>query len=110
MSNFSQFFNSKTTIDIEGKQQLKSKDLIGKKLTITDYNLCKLKHGDTAIVTFKEYPDGFWFSSQTVTDLLTSIEHAGQHEALVTDGGLAIKLGERENKQGTSTYITVEEA
>ena len=109
MSNFSQFFNTQPTIDIEGKTQLKTPDLLGKKITINDYSLCTLSHGDTAIVIFKEYPDGFWFASKTVTDLLTSIENAGQHEALVNDG-LAVILGEKENKKGTSKYITVEEA
>ena len=109
MSNFSQFFNSKATIDIEGKQQLKTQDLIGRKLTITEYSLCKLSHGDTAIVIFKEYPDGFWFASKTVTDLLTSIENAGKHKDLAAEG-MAIILGEKENKKGTSKYITVEEA
>ena len=109
MSNFSQFFNTPSKVDIDGKQQLKSADLFNQKLTITDYSLCKLSHGDTAIVIFKEYPNGFWFASKTVTDLLTSIEHAGQHDTLVKDG-LAVMLGERENKQETSKYITVEEA
>ena len=109
MSNFSQFFNTQPTIDIEGKTHLKTPDLLGKKLTINEYSLCKASHGDTAIVIFKEYPDGFWFASKTVTDLLTSIENAGQHEALVNDG-LAVILGEKENKKGTSKYITVEEA
>ena len=58
---------------------------------------------------FKEYPDGFWFASKTVTDLLTSIENAGKHGELVF-AGMAIILGEKENKKGTSKYITVEEA
>ena len=109
MSNFSQFFNSKATIDIEGKQQLKTQDLLGKKITINDYSLCTLSHGDTAIVLFKEYPDGFWFASKTVTDLLTSIENAGKHGELVFEG-MEVILREKANKQGTSKYITVEEA
>ena len=109
MSNFSQFFNTQPTIDIEGKTHLKTPDLLGKKLTINEYSLCKASHGDTAIVTFKEYPDGFWFASKTVTDLLTSIENAGKHGELVF-AGMAIILGEKENKKGTSKYITVEEA
>jgi len=109
MSNFSQFFNTQPTIDIEGKTHLKTPDLLGKKLTINEYSLCKASHGDTAIVIFNEYPDGFWFASKTVTDLLTSIENAGKHKDLAAEG-MAIILGEKENKTGTSKYITVEEA
>lgn len=109
MSNFSQFFNTQPTIDIEGKTQLKTQDLLGKKITINDYSLCTLSHGDTAIVIFKEYPDGFWFASKTVTDLLTSVENAGKHKDLAAEG-MTIILGEKENKKGTSKYITVEEA
>lgn len=109
MSNFSQFFNTQPTIDIEGKTQLKTPDLLGKKITINDYSLCTLSHGDTAIVIFKEYPDGFWFASKTVTDLLTSVENAGKHKDLAAEG-MTIILGEKENKKGTSKYITVEEA
>ena len=109
MSNFSQFFNTQPTIDIEGKTQLKTPDLLGKKITINDYSLCTLSHGDTAIVIFKEYPDSFWFASKTVTDLLTSVENAGKHKDLAAEG-MTIILGEKENKKGTSKYITVEEA
>lgn len=109
MSNFSQFFNTQPTIDIEGKTKLKTQDLLGKKITINEYSLCKASHGDTAIVIFKEYPDGFWFASKTVTDLLTSVENAGKHKDLAAEG-MAIILGEKENKKGTSKYVTVKEA
>lgn len=99
MSSFSQFMSSGTSLDLEGREQIKTKDLLDIKVTVEDYSLIKGAHGKTAIVVFKEMPDGFYFSGTALTGILSEIETAGKHEDLKKEG-MQIILYTSKTKKG----------
>ena len=86
MSSFSQFMSSGTSLDLEGREQIKTKDLLDIRVTVEDYSLIKGAHGKTAIVVFKEMPNGFYFAGKALTGILSEIETAGKHEDLKKEG------------------------
>lgn len=100
-------FKKSSFIDLSGKTQVSIKDLIAvtPEITITDFSFAKTSNGDTAIVTYAENENNFFFAPTVLTTMLHTInDNADALEKFKTDG-LRVTISETTNKKGNRTYF-----
>ena len=105
--NFKKFAKQGEHLELGDRVQIKTDDVMDIELTITGYSLFMGKHGDTAIVIVKEYPNGFLFAPSVLTNILKQVDlDTEAHEALKNEG-MKIMLHDRENNDGSRHYKAV---
>lgn len=95
-------------INPEGMTKLETKDIIGKELTISDFDFTTDEKGVAyAVVTFKECPNAFYFGGVILTNLCTAI--VADADAVVEFGnyGLKVLLSEEKTKDGKKSLVKV---
>lgn len=108
MSRLLDYLQNKTkqiTI-MEGREKRELKELLGKNITINNFDFLSGTDGVYAVFTIKEDETGFYFSSSVLTDHLKGIENEGLKEDVITEG-LQLQLEERKSKNSNRTYISV---
>ncbi len=104
---WSEMFAKSSFIDLSGKEQISIKDLIANHNTITinDFSFAKTSNGDTAIVTYKESENNFFFAPTVLTTMLHAInDNPDALEKFKTEG-LTVTITETQNKKGNRTYF-----
>lgn len=104
---WSEMFKKSSFIDLSGKTQVSIKDLIAvtPEITITDFSFAKTSNGDTAIVTYAENENNFFFAPTVLTTMLHTInDNTDALEKFKTDG-LRVTISETTNKKGNRTYF-----
>lgn len=87
--------------------QLKSADLFGKELTVSDVDKIKTKNGECGVMRFKEYPEAFYFTPSLLTylceDILADPEALDQIRTGTDE--LKIKIYESYNEKTGRNFI-----
>lgn len=104
---WSEMFAKSSFIDLSGKEQISIKDLIAKNpvITITDFSFAKTSNGDTAIVTYKENENNFFFAPTVLTTMLHAISDNAEAREKFKSEGLEVTITETKNKKGNRTYF-----
>ena len=106
--NFKNFAKQGEYLELGDRKQIKTDDVMEKQMTVTAYSLFKGKHGDTAIVIVKEYPESFLFAPSVLTDMLKQVDADDEAREALKNEGMKIILHDRENKDGSRHYKAVE--
>lgn len=108
MSNFSKALSRGKSIDLNGKNQLKTDDVLERILTVKEYAFAKTSNGETAIVLFEEEPNGFYFGGKVLVDILKEVHDDEALDAELHETGMQITLHKTATKDGKRSYINVE--
>ena len=100
-------FQMNTTIDLEGKTQLKKDDVLDTELTIIDFSFAKTSNGETSVIIFKEKPDKFLFGGKVITNLLKDINDDPEAVKALKEEGLKVRFFNSTSRSGKD-YINVE--
>ena len=100
-------FQTNSTIDLEGKTQLKKDDVLDSELTIIDYSFARTSNGETSVILFKEIPDKFLFGGKVITNLLKDINDDPEAVKALKEEGLKVRFFNSTSRSGKD-YINVE--
>ena len=100
-------FQTNSTIDLEGKTQLKKDDILDKELTIIDFSFARTGNGETTVIIFKEKPDKFWFGGTVITKLLKDINDDPEAVKALKEEGLRVRFFNSTSRSGKD-YVNVE--
>ena len=100
-------FQSNSTIDLEGKEQLKKEEVLDIELTINDYSFARTSNGETSVILFKEKPDKFLFGGIVITNLLKDINDDPEAVKALKDEGLKVRFFNSTSRSGKD-YVNVE--
>lgn len=115
MSRLTELAKSKLTltfghINPDGMTKLDMDSLIGKEVTINDFDFTTDPKTDEvfAVMTIKEAPNSFVFCGKVLTDLLSAVAADDEaHKELLSDG-LRVKLSTANVKDSKRTYTKVD--
>lgn len=100
-------FQTNSTIDLEGKTQLKKDDILDNVFTIIDYSFARTSNGETSVILFKETPDNFLFGGKVITNLLKDIDNEPDAVKALKEEGLKVRFFNSTSRSGKD-YINVE--
>ena len=100
-------FQMNTTIDLEGKTQLKKDEVLDIELTINDFSFARTCNGETSVILFKEKPDKFLFGGKVITNLLKDINDDPEAVKALKEEGLKIRFFNSTSRSGKD-YLNVE--
>lgn len=100
-------FQTNSTIDLEGKTQLKKDDILDNVFTIIDYSFARTSNGETSVILFKETPDKFLFGGKVITNLLKDIDDEPDAVKALKEEGLKVRFFNSTSRSGKD-YINVE--
>lgn len=100
-------FQTNSTIDLEGKTQLKKGDILDNELTINDYSFARTSNGETSVILFKETPNKFLFGGKVITNLLKDIDDEPDAVKALKEEGLKVRFFNSMSRSGKD-YINVE--
>ena len=101
-------FQRNSTIDLEGKTQLKKEEVLDIELTINDYSFARTSNGETSVILFEEKPDKFFFGGKVITNLLKDIDDDPEAvKALKEEEGLKVRFFNSTARSGKD-YVNVE--
>ena len=100
-------FQMNTTIDLEGKTQLKKDEVLDIELTINDFSFARTCNGETSVILFKEKPDKFLFGGKVITNLLKDINDDPEAVKALKEEGLKVRFFNSTSRSGKD-YINVE--
>ncbi len=105
LKEFSKGLNSQVEIMNE-KTKGVIDEIIGKCVTVNDYEFMSGDDGEFVVFTCKEIPDVFYFGSKVLTEGLKKCDEGGYGEEIRSEG-LPIKLVKKKSKKGRE-YTGVE--
>lgn len=108
MKSFKDFFNRGQQLELGDRKQVKGDDLLDQEITVTDYSFMHGAHGDTAVVLYKENPDGFFFAPSILTQMLHDVDADDELKKMLHDSGMKIKIYKKSSKDGSRTYKAVD--
>lgn len=100
-------FQRNSTIDLEGKTQLKKDEVLDIELTINDYSFARTGNGETSVILFKELPDKFLFGGTVITHLLKDINDDPEAVKSLKEEGLKVRFFNSTSRSGKD-YVNVE--
>ena len=100
-------FQKNSTIDLEGKTQLKKDEVLDIELTINDFSFAKTSNGETSVILFKEKPDKFLFGGTVITNLLKDINDDPEAVKALKEEGLRVRFFNSTSRSGKD-YVNVE--
>ena len=100
-------FQTNSTIDLEGKTQLKKDDVLETELTIIDFSFARTNNGETSVILFKETPDNFLFGGTVITNLLKDINAEPEAVKALKEEGLKVRFFNSTSRSGKD-YVNVE--
>ena len=106
MYNFKRF-QMNSTIDLEGKTQLKKDEMLDIELTINDFSFARTCNGETSVILFKEKPDKFLFGTKVITNLLKDINDDPEAVKALKEEGLKVRFFISTSRSGKD-YVNVE--
>ena len=94
-------------VNIDGMEQLKTDQLIGKDVTLINCDVIKTKNGMCGIMIFKEFPNSFYFAGSVLTDLCIDItsDPDGAIDDLQKDG-LKLSIFKQKSEKSNREYVT----
>lgn len=99
---------------MEGREKLETEDILGKELTIDEFDIVTLDGKSFGVCHFVEYPEKYYNGGAILTKLFTSWAnlYSGDIEAasngLKKDGGVKIQLAAAKTKKGNNlTSVTL---
>ena len=115
MSRLTELAKSKLTltfghINPEGMTKVDMESLIGKEITIIDYDFTTDSEKDEvfAVMVIKEAPKSFVFCGKVLTDLLCAIAEDKEADTELHTTGLRVKLSTANVKNSKRTYTKVD--
>lgn len=100
-------FQTNSTIDMEGKTQLKKDEVLDIELTINDFSFARTRNGETSVILFKETPDKFLFGGKVITNLLKDINDDQEAMKALKEEGLKVRFFNSTSRSGKD-YVNVE--
>ena len=100
-------FQRNSTIDLEGKTQLKKEEVLDIELTINDYSFARTSNGETSVILFEEKPDKFLFGGKVITNLLKDIDDDPEAVKALKEEGLKVRFFNSTARSGKD-YVNVE--
>ena len=100
-------FQRNSTIDLEGKTQLKKDEVLDIELTINDYSFARTSNGETSVILFEEKPDKFMFGAKVITNLLKDIDDDPEAVKALKEEGLKVRFFKSTSRSGKD-YVNVE--
>src|SRR5574344_78738 len=100
-------FQTNSTIDLEGKTQLKKDEILDIELTINDFSFARTSNGETSVILFKETPDKFLFGGKVITNLLKDINDDPEAVKALKEEGLKVRFFNSTSRSGKD-YVNVE--
>ena len=92
-------------INLDGLNQIKTEDVLGKTLTVRNVDLMKTKNGECGIMIFDEFPESFYFAGSVLTTLCTDIIADGSVEELKAEG-LKISIFKSKSEKTNREYVS----
>lgn len=105
LKEFAKALNNQSEVMV-GREKGMTKEIIGKIVTICDYEFLSGDDGEFVVFVCKEIPEFFFFGGKVLTDGIKQCDEHGYGDEIRNDG-LKIKLVERKSKKGRD-YISVE--
>ena len=100
-------FQQNSTIELEGKTQLKKDEILDIELTIIDFSFARTSNGETSVILFKETPDKFLFGGTVITNLLKEINKDSDAVKALKEEGLKVRFFNSTSRSGKD-YMNVE--
>ena len=100
-------FQKNSTIDLEGKTQLKNDEILDNELTINDFSFARTRNGETSVILFKETPDKFLFGGTVITNLLKDINDDPEAVKSLKEEGMRVRFFNSTSRSGKD-YVNVE--
>ena len=100
-------FQRNSSIDLEGKTQLKKDEVLDIELTINDFSFARTSNGETSVILFKETPDKFLFGGTVITNILKDINDDPEAVKALKEEGLKVRFFNSTSRSGKD-YVNVE--
>lgn len=94
-------------LDLNGKEKLKTEELVGQTVTITDFSTYEGRNGRTGIILLKEHPTKFAFSNSILTGILDQILLDDEAMADFKQNGLKVMYEKRHSSKSGRDYMDV---
>ena len=92
----------------DGKRQLHTADVVDRVLTVIDVDAIMTRNGRCGVISFKEFPDSFYFTGKVLTEMCDEFMADKDAYADLKAGNVQIIISKAKSSSNGNDYITFE--